>query len=89
MATEKVSLTLSSKAVREARKRAGKRGLSAFVDEALKIKLQGDRIQAWLDEADRIAGPIPDEISRKVEKEWAEAEARLRKRRRSSSTRAR
>jgi hypothetical protein len=82
MVMEKVSLTLDAKAVKEARRRAGKRGLSAYVDESLKLRLQHDRIRAWLDEAEQIAGPIPDEIREEVRREW---EAGRRKRRRKSS----
>jgi hypothetical protein len=89
MATEKVSLTLSQKAVREARRKAGKRGLSAYVDDALKLKLQHERIDAWLADAERTHGPIPQDVQRKVDREWAEADARRSRRRRSSSTRER
>lgn len=72
MATEKVSLTLDEKTVREARRVAGKRGLSAFVEDALSTKLQHDRLRAWLKDAERTHGPIPQEVREKVRKQWQE-----------------
>ena len=80
MATEKVSLTLSQKAVKEARRRAGTRGLSAYVDEALRLKLHHDHVRAWLEEAERKHGPIPDDIRKQVEAEWPDPSRRKRNR---------
>lgn len=56
----KRSFTLDRKVDEEARRRIGARGLSAFVNDAIKRRLQGLRIQAWLDEREAIDGPIPD-----------------------------
>ena len=46
MATEKVSLTLDEELVAEARERAGARGLSGYVNRALRHQLQRDRLAA-------------------------------------------
>lgn len=84
MATEKVSLTLSQKALREARRKAGKRGLSSYIDEALQLRLQHERIRSWLTEANRTHGPIPDDVRKQVEAEWPD-EPRPRRRKRKTT----
>jgi hypothetical protein len=70
MATEKVSLTLDSNVLKQARRRAGRRGLSSFVDDALRVKLQHERLGEWLDEMDSKYGPVPEPVKREVEREW-------------------
>jgi len=57
----KVSLTLDSDVVREARERVGPRELSAYVNAALRQRLQHDRLAEFLAEADEEAGPVTDE----------------------------
>ena len=52
----KVSLTLDSDVVREARERVGPRELSAYVNAALRQRLQHDRLAEFLAEADEEAG---------------------------------
>ena len=67
MATQKVSVTLESTAIERARKAAGPRGLSSYLDAALEEKLERDeRRQAFLEylyELER-ADPTP-ELSRR------------------------
>lgn len=70
MATAKVSVTLSEKVLREARRRVGKRGLSAYVDEAVRLKLQGDRIRNLVAELDKEYGPPPKRVVDQVAREW-------------------
>jgi hypothetical protein len=70
MATEKVSLTLDRDLVRQARARGGRRGLSAFVDSALRLQLQHERLRALLDEMDAEHGPIPEDVLEAVRREW-------------------
>lgn len=74
MAMVKVSVTLDEECVREARERVGPRGLSAYVDEALRRQLGYDRLGDFLDEAEAERGPIPPEVMEEVRREWAEAE---------------
>jgi hypothetical protein len=73
MATEKVSASLDRKVLREARRLAGRRGLSAYLDAALREKLERDRrrraILEYLDELDE-ADPL-------TEADWAEVDRRL------------
>jgi hypothetical protein len=73
MATEKVSASVDRKVLREARRLAGRRGLSAYLDAALREKLERDRRRraileylAELEEADPL-----------TEADWAEVDRRL------------
>ncbi|WP_081437904.1 hypothetical protein [Pseudofrankia asymbiotica] len=61
MPVTKVSLTLDSDLVREARERVGPRELSAYVNAALRQRLQHDRLTEFLTTADAEAGPVPEE----------------------------
>lgn len=70
MATEKVSLTLNDATLKEARRRVGGRGLSGYVDSALRLKLQHDRLRDLLDELDARHGPVSDRVSDEVLREW-------------------
>jgi len=79
MGTEKVSLTLDERALREARSRVGRRGLSSYVDDALRQRLQRDRLIALLAELEAEHGPIPDDIQEQVDREWREASKQRRK----------
>ncbi|MGH2794838.1 MAG: CopG family transcriptional regulator [Actinomycetota bacterium] len=70
MATEKVSLTLDRGVLKEARGRVGRRGLSSYVDAALRHKLQQDRLRALLSELESEHGPVPKRIESEVRREW-------------------
>lgn len=80
MSTEKVSLTLDDELVEQARQQAGQRGLSGYVNQALRRQLQRDRLIAFLDEADQAAGPVEDSVMEEVRREWPAA-AKPRRRR--------
>jgi hypothetical protein len=73
MATEKVSASVDRKVLREARRLAGRRGLSAYLDAALREKLERDRrrraILEYLDELDE-RDPL-------TEADWTEVDRRL------------
>lgn len=67
---EKVSLSLDSALLGEARKIAGRRGLSALVNDALRIKLQHERLRRLLSELDSEFGPVPDQELERARKAW-------------------
>jgi Arc/MetJ family transcription regulator len=69
---EKVSLSLDPELVAEARELTGRGGLSALVNDALRVRLQQVRISRLLDEMDEEFGPVPDEIAQEVAREWHE-----------------
>jgi hypothetical protein len=70
MATEKVSLTLDREILKEARARVGRRGLSSYVDSALRLRLQQDRLRGLLAELEAEHGPISDRTTSEVHREW-------------------
>jgi len=72
--TEKVSLTLDKDLVAEARGVVGARGLSPYVNRALRNQLQHDRVAVLLAELEQEHGPIDDSVLEKVRREWPTAE---------------
>ena len=75
MAVEKVSLSLDSEMVAKARKVAGRRGLSALVNDALRIKLQQERLRALLHEMDAEFGPVPAREKERARRTWPDQPA--------------
>ena len=70
MGMKKVSVTLDEEVLARARELVGARGLSAYVNETLRLELQGRRIDQWLAEAELRSGPIPPEIAAETERFW-------------------
>ena len=70
MRTEKVSLTLEEELLAEARDVVGARGLSSYVNRALRHQLQHDRLAALLAEYEQERGPIDLRIMEEVRQEW-------------------
>jgi Arc/MetJ family transcription regulator len=84
MAVAKVSLSLDEELVAQARALAGARGLSALVNEALRVQLQHERIRRLLDEMDDEYGPVSEQVMEEVRREWPEQRAPEPSRRRSA-----
>lgn len=72
MAVEKVSLSLDADLIAKARQVAGRRGLSALVNDALRIKLQHERFRALLVEMDAEYGPVPAAELTRARTQWPE-----------------
>lgn len=70
MAVSKVSLIIEEDVLAEARARAGRRGLSSFVNEALRQRLQHDRLRDLLAEMEAESGPVSDELMGEARKTW-------------------
>lgn len=70
MTVSKVSLSIEDAVLTEARQRAGRRELSAYVSQALSRQLQHDRLGELLAEMEKEAGPIPDELMEEARKLW-------------------
>jgi hypothetical protein len=70
VATQKISVTLETTAIERAREAAGPRGLSAYVDAALKDKLERDErrssFMAFLDELEA-ADPTSEQTKRRAQ----------------------
>ena len=75
MAVEKVSLSLDAELVARARQLAGHRGLSSLVNDALRIKLQQERLRTLLLEMDAEYGPVPPEEMERARKTWPDVPA--------------
>lgn len=70
VAVSKVSLSLDEQVLSEARARAGRRELSAYVNEAVRRQLQRDRLGELLAEMDSEAGPVPEELLTEARQIW-------------------
>lgn len=80
MRTEKVSLTLDESLLAEARDVVGSRKLSSYVNRALGLQLQHDRLAGLLAELARENGPIETRVIEEVRQAWPadEESAKLR-----------
>jgi hypothetical protein len=63
----KISVTLEAEVETELRRIAGARGVSAFVNEAVRQHLQAARLRQMLDTMEAESGPIPEEVQREVD----------------------
>lgn len=67
MSHVKVSVTLEPGVAEELRQVAGARGLSSFVNAAVRQQLQAVRLRRLLDEMSVEAGPVPPAVQRRVQ----------------------
>ena len=81
MTVSKVSLTIDEELLEEARQRVGRRGLSAYVSEALRRQLQHDRLGELLDQMEAESGPIPEDLMEEARNLWRVPVERPRSRR--------
>lgn len=70
MATEKVSLSLEEELVVEAHEVVGARGLSGYVNRALRYQLQRDRLAGLLADLEQEHGPIEPQMIEEVRQAW-------------------
>jgi hypothetical protein len=70
MKVQKVSLTLPSDLLEEARGYAPEGNLSAYVAEGLRQRVQSDRLARYLREIDAECGPLTDEEIESARREW-------------------
>ena len=75
MATGKVSLTLEPELVEEARATAGGRGLSEYINRALRHQLQRDRLSKYLADIEREQGPVDPDLLNEVREVWPAPES--------------
>jgi len=70
MAASKVSISLDEGVLAEARERVGGRGLSSYVNEAVRRQLQHDRVADLLAQLDAESGPVPPELLEEARRTW-------------------
>jgi hypothetical protein len=66
----KVSVTLPAGLLERIRGRAGARGLSGYVAEALEAEERRRALRAWLARQDEDYGPVPASVLQEVSNEW-------------------
>lgn len=74
MRAEKVSLTLDEALLAEAREVVGSRKLSSYVNHALRLQLQHDRLAGLLAELEQEKGPVERGIMEEVRRAWPSPE---------------
>ena len=70
MATAKISLTLDESLLAAARELVGRRELSRYVNEALRLRLQRDRLAGLLQHLEQEAGPVEPQDMEEVRRLW-------------------
>jgi hypothetical protein len=70
MSAEKVSLTLDQELLEEARRVAGGRALSSYLNRALRNQLQHDRLAGLLATLELDHGPIDPQVMEEVRGAW-------------------
>jgi hypothetical protein len=70
VAVLKKSVAFDETVGREALERAGERGFSRFVNDAVAQRLQALRVLDLLAELDAEHGPVPPEVGAAVDAEW-------------------
>jgi len=70
MATAKISITLDQSLLAAVRELVGHRGLSRYVNQALRHQVQRDRLAGLLAEMEREAGPIEPRVMEEVRRSW-------------------
>lgn len=73
MPTAKVTLTLDEPLLSEARQRVGRRGLSGYMNRALRHQLQRDRLIELLEQLEAEGGSVEARTMEEVRQEWPEA----------------
>jgi hypothetical protein len=70
LAAEKLSISMPRKLAVAARKRAGRRGLSSFVAQAVARELERQALGQFLDELDETLGAVPEPVLRRARRAW-------------------
>ncbi len=70
MPVEKVSMSLDTEVLAQTRERAGGRGVSAYVNEAVRRQLRRDALAEVLVEMREANGPVSDHAMEGVRRLW-------------------
>ncbi len=76
MSVAKVSLSLDDSLLGEARRIAGRRGLSRYMTRALRNQLQHDRLAGLLATLEAEAGPVDSSVMEEVRASWPASDER-------------
>ncbi|MGH2871382.1 MAG: CopG family transcriptional regulator [Solirubrobacteraceae bacterium] len=70
MAVTKVSMSLDTDVLARTRERVGGRGLSAYVNEAVRRQLRRDALADLLAAIQAVNGPVDDQVMEEVRRLW-------------------
>ena len=70
MAVTKVSMSLDADVLAQTRDRVGGRGVSAYVNEAVRRQLRRDALADLLVEMQAANGPVDDRLLEEVRRRW-------------------
>ncbi len=70
MPVAKVSMSLDAEVLAQTRERVGGRGLSAYVNEAVRRQLRRDALSELLAEMREANGPVNDDAMEEVRRLW-------------------
>jgi Arc/MetJ family transcription regulator len=70
MPVEKVSMSLDAEVLAQTRERVGGRGVSAYVNEAVRRQLRRDALAEVLAEMREANGPVRDDAMEEVRRLW-------------------
>jgi Arc/MetJ family transcription regulator len=70
MPVAKVSMSLDAEVLAQARERVGGRGVSAYVNEAVRRQLRRDALADLLAEMRAANGPVDEELIEEVRRRW-------------------
>jgi Arc/MetJ family transcription regulator len=70
MAVTKVSMSLDAEVLAQTRERVGGRGVSAYVNEAVRRQLRRDALADLLAEMQAANGPVDDQLIEEVRRLW-------------------
>ena len=70
MAVKKWSISREEELAGRVEAHVGGRGLSGFVARAVEHELEGEQLQAFLDELDEESGPVPEEFVDEFDAGW-------------------
>jgi Arc/MetJ family transcription regulator len=74
MAVAKVSVSLDAEVLTQTRARVGGRGVSAYVNEAVRRQLRRDALADLLTEMRATNGPVDDQTMKEVRRLWPGAD---------------
>jgi Arc/MetJ family transcription regulator len=70
MAVSKVSMSLDADVLAQARERVGGRGVSAYVNDAVRRQLRRDALADLLAEMHANNGPVDDQLIEEIRRLW-------------------
>lgn len=66
----KLSISVPGDLARDVRKRVGPRGVSSFAARAMRRELERESLSDYLDELERVRGPVSTQILEDVRRAW-------------------